>query len=78
MIGNLKLAGSEKKSSLFDLTAKAYRSLSKISLNQQHKTQKNNKNEDGSIGIRSERLPEDEIPQKSLDTITYAYHGVTE
>ncbi|WP_108821449.1 hypothetical protein [Dysgonomonas sp. Marseille-P4361] len=32
-------------------------------------------NEDGSVGVRVERLSEDGIPLKSLDALTYAYGG---
>lgn len=32
-------------------------------------------NEDGSIGVRSERLSDDGVPQKSLDAVTYAASG---
>lgn len=32
-------------------------------------------NEDGSIGIRSERLSSDGLPQKSLDAVVYAASG---
>lgn len=32
-------------------------------------------NEDGSIGVRSERLSSDGLPQKSLDAVVYAASG---
>lgn len=32
-------------------------------------------NADGSIGVRSERLSDDGVPQKSLDAVTYAASG---
>ncbi len=35
-------------------------------------------NEDGSIGVRSERLSSDGIPQKSLDAVTYSFGGGVE
>lgn len=35
-------------------------------------------NEDGSIGVRSERLSSDGIPQKSLDAVTYSSGGGVE